>query len=165
MADDRDRPEEVPPQEQKLPGSEAEMDPRPQYRAPHYQGSAKLRGKVALITGGDSGIGRSVAVLFAREGADVAITYLNEHEDASETAEAVRAEGARCLAIAGDLKDPQFCRQIVADTVHEFGGLDIRVNNAAVQDSRENLQDLTLEQREATVRSHIFAQFLVDRKC
>lgn len=161
MTDDRDRPEEVPPQEQQLPGSEAAMEPRPQYSAPYYQGSAKLRGKSALITGGDSGIGRSVAVLFAREGADVAITYLNEHEDATETAEAVRAEGARCLAIAGDLKDPAFCRQIVADTVHEFGGLDILVNNAAVQYSRENLQDITLEQLEETFRTNIFAQFLV----
>lgn len=161
MADYRDRPEEVPAQEQELPGSEAQMTPSPQYSAPHYQGSAKLRGKVALITGGDSGIGRSVAVLFAREGADVVFTYLDEHEDAADTAAQVRAEGARCLAIAGDLKDPQFCRQIVDDTVHDMGGLDILVNNAAVQYSRDSLQDISLEQLEETFRTNIFAYFLV----
>ncbi len=161
MADNRERPEEIPAQEQELPGSEATMTPRPQYEAPHYKGSDKLRGKVALITGGDSGIGRSVAVLFAREGADVVFTYLAEHDDAMETAEHVRAEGVRCLAVAGDLKDPEFCKQIVADTVHDMGGLDILVNNAAVQYSRDSLGDITLEQLDETFRTNIYAYFLV----
>ncbi|HEY2498897.1 MAG TPA: SDR family oxidoreductase [Candidatus Angelobacter sp.] len=149
-----------PEQHQAPPGIEAEIDPRPQYKAPLYRGSGKLEDKVALITGGDSGIGRSVAVLYAREGADVAIVFLpEEQEDAQETAEAVEEEGRRCLLISGDVKDPQFCYDAVQQTVDEFGGLNILVNNAAFQQHQESLEDLSEEQWENTFRTNIFGYF------
>src|SRR3982750_954415 len=119
----------LPEQHQPRPGIEAEMDPRPQFLAPNYKGSEKLKDKAAIITGGDSGIGRSVAVLYAREGADVAIVFLPEERvDAEETAKFVEKEGGRCLLIAGDVKDPKFCTDAVEQTVSEFGRLDILVN-------------------------------------
>src|SRR3954462_7775187 len=121
----------MPKQHQAKPGIEAELKPRPQFRNPDYRGSGKLADKVALITGGDSGIGRAVAVLFAREGADVAISHLPvEARAARETAEAVEAEGRRCVTIAGDLTDPDFCEHLVERTLQEFGKLDVLVNNA-----------------------------------
>ncbi|WP_421577165.1 SDR family NAD(P)-dependent oxidoreductase, partial [Shinella sp. M31] len=122
-----------PKQHQAKPGNEAKIDPPPMYDAPFYKGSGKLKDKVALITGGDSGIGRAVAVLFAREGADVAIAHLAEGEDAKETIAAVEAEGRRCIAFAGDVKDKAFCAQTVKCVVKDLGGLDILVNNAAFQ--------------------------------
>lgn len=141
------------------PGRESEMTPRPKARASEYKGSGKLENKVALITGGDSGIGRSVAILFAREGADVAISYLNEHEDAKKTQEMVEAEGRRCLPIAGDIGEKSFCEQVVKQTVDAFGHLDILINNAAEQHHQENIEDITQEQLEKTFRTNIFSMF------
>ncbi len=156
----KDYPEELPPQEQdQQPGLEKEMTPRPHETKPEYKGSGKLRGKAAIITGGDSGIGRAVAVLYAREGADVAIVYLNEHEDAEATRKLVEAEGRRCLVLAGDIKQRSFCRETVQKTVEAFGRLDIVVNNAAVQFVQESLEDITEEQLETTFRTNIFSQF------
>jgi NAD(P)-dependent dehydrogenase (short-subunit alcohol dehydrogenase family) len=153
-----------PPQHQdRQPGIESDMTPRPAYMGPNYRGSGKLTGKVALITGGDSGIGRSVAVHFAREGADVAIVYLDEHGDAQETAEKVEAEGTRCLSIAGDVREPAFCAAAVAQTVDTFGRLDVLVNNAAVQYDRKHLADISDEQLEETFRTNIFSFFYVTR--
>ncbi|MFC3127909.1 SDR family oxidoreductase [Coralloluteibacterium stylophorae] len=147
-----------PPQQQAhQPGSEAAMDPRPITIRDDYRGSGKLDGRVALITGGDSGIGRAVAVHFAREGADVAIVYLDETEDARETRRLVEAEGRRCHAIAGDLGDPDVCRRAVAETVQTLGQLDILVNNAAEQHEVDSPEELTPEQIERTFRTNIFA--------
>lgn len=162
-----DRTYEAPPfpkQHQPRPGLEAEIEPRPEYEAPTYRGSGKLEGKVALVTGGDSGIGRAAAVLLAREGADVAIVYLREERrDARETEEAVAAEGRRCLRIEGDVQDPDFCRDAVEQTVAEFGHLDILVNNAAYQQHQDSLEDITDEQLERTFRTNIFAYFYMAR--
>jgi short chain dehydrogenase len=124
----------LPGQHLKKPGEETELELQPLYDAPYYKGSGKLEGMVALITGGDSGIGRSVAVLYAREGADVAVAYLDEHEDAEETKRAVEKEGRRCILLSGDVADPEFCKDAVERTIHEFGKLDVLVNNAAFQE-------------------------------
>jgi NAD(P)-dependent dehydrogenase (short-subunit alcohol dehydrogenase family) len=149
-----------PDQHQEKPGLEAKIEPRPRYEAPLYRGAEKLKDKVALITGGDSGIGRAVAVLYAREGADVAIVYLpEEQQDADETRRAVEEEGRRCLLIAGDVTDPDFCRQAVESTVDELGHLDILVNNAAFQQHQESLDELSEEQFEHTFRTNIFGYF------
>lgn len=135
------------------------MEPRPEYRGATHQGSGKLGGKVAIITGGDSGIGRAVAVAFAREGADVAIVYLNEEEDAAETAAAVQAEGRRCLKLSGDVGVEAFCQQAVAATIDEFGRLDILINNASEQHPQESLEQITQEQLERTFRTNVFSYF------
>jgi NAD(P)-dependent dehydrogenase (short-subunit alcohol dehydrogenase family) len=153
----------LPKQHQGKPGSEAELEPRPAYEAPEYRGSGKLEGKVALITGGDSGIGRAVAVLFAREGADVAIVYLSEDKDAEETWRAVEDEGRRALLIPGDVTDSAFCQDAVETTVQELGGLDILVNNAAFQEHIPNIEDITDEQFERTFRTNIFGYFYMAR--
>src|SRR5689334_19076853 len=130
----------MPQQEQQEPGIESQMEPRPEYHAPDYEAADKLHGKTALITGGDSGIGRAVAVLYAREGADVAIVYLSEEQrDADETRAAVEAEGQRCLLMPGDVRDAKFCDQAVQRTVRELGRLDILVNNAAFQQHRSSI--------------------------
>lgn len=150
----------MPPQHQPKPGVEAELEPRPNYLAPHYKGAEKLKDKVALITGGDSGIGRAVAVLFAREGADVAFTYLKqEKRDADETKRAVEAEGQRAIAVEADLTDPKTCKKVVEQTVEEFGKLDILVNNAAYQQHQEGLEDVTDEQWDHTFKTNIYAYF------
>jgi NAD(P)-dependent dehydrogenase (short-subunit alcohol dehydrogenase family) len=150
----------LPPQEQERPGIEAKMKPRPRYEAPLYKGSNKLEGKVALITGGDSGIGRAVAVLYAREGADVAIVYLPvEQVDAEETADAVNKEGHECLLIPGDVTDPHFCTEAVEQVVNHFGQLDILVNNAAFQQHQDSLEKISNEQFEKTFRTNIFGYF------
>ena len=160
MSEKQPTPEEIPPQTQDVqPGRESEMTPRPEYQAPEYRGSGKLQGKVALVTGGDSGIGRAVAVLFAREGADVAIVYLSEHNDARKPEELVRAEGRRCLLIAGDVGDPNFCREAVERTARELGGLNVLVNNAAEQHPQKKLEDITPLQLERTFRTNIFGYF------
>jgi NAD(P)-dependent dehydrogenase (short-subunit alcohol dehydrogenase family) len=154
----------LPRQRQRKPGIEAKMRPRPQYRAHAYRGSAKLQDRVALVTGGDSGIGRAVAVLYAREGAHVAIVHLREErKDAAETVRAVETEGRRCIAIEGDVTDPQFCDAAVERTVRELGGLDILVNNAAYQESCASLEDLSDEQLEHTFRTNIFGYFYMAR--
>jgi NAD(P)-dependent dehydrogenase (short-subunit alcohol dehydrogenase family) len=150
----------MPAQHQPRPGIEADITPRPEYEAPLYRGSGKLRGKVALVTGGDSGIGRAVAVLFAREGADVSIVYLEEEQrDAEETRRAVEAEGRRCLLLPGDVKSSEFCRQAVERTVGGLGRLDILVNNAAYQQHQESLEDLSEEQWDRTFRTNIYGYF------
>jgi NAD(P)-dependent dehydrogenase (short-subunit alcohol dehydrogenase family) len=153
-----------PPQHQdRQPGLESEMKPKPKAEDPQYQGSGKLRGKVALITGGDSGIGRAVAIFYAKEGADVAIVYLNEHHDAEETTRLVEKEGRRCLAIAGDVGDEAFCREAVQRTVEEFGHLDILVNNAAEQHPQDSIEKISAEQLERTFRTNIFSYFYVTK--
>lgn len=152
----REQPENpMPEQHLQKPGVEAEMELRPRYAAPDYKGSDKLKDRVALITGGDSGIGRAVAVLFAREGADVAVAYLDEHEDAEETKRAVEAEGRRCILIPGDVRDPRFCEAAVEQTVAELGGLNVLVNNAAFQEHVQGLEDLTDEHLDMTLRTNI----------
>jgi NAD(P)-dependent dehydrogenase (short-subunit alcohol dehydrogenase family) len=152
--------QQQPPQHQdQRPGLESEMTPRPQAEDPQHRPSGKLDGKVALITGGDSGIGRAVAILFAKEGADVAISYLNEHEDAEETKRHVEQEGRRCLLLAGDIGDEGFCRQAVQRTLSELGGLNVLVNNAAEQHPQDSIEQISAEQLERTFRTNIFAMF------
>lgn len=148
-----------PKQHQPKPGSEARLDPEPMYDAPFYKGSGKLDGMVALITGGDSGIGRSVAVLFAREGADVAIAHLAEDQDAEETRKGVEAEGRRCLVVRGDVRDSKFCKQLVKRTVDEFGKLDVLVNNAAFQVHSKRLEDLSDDHFDETIRTNLYGYF------
>jgi len=149
-----------PAQHQARPGLEAKMEPKPRYLAPLYKGSQKLKDKVGIITGGDSGIGRAVAVLYAREGADVAIVYLpEEQQDAEQTREAVENEGRECLLIPGDVADAAFCRRAVAQTVRKFGRLDVLVNNAAYQHRQEGLEQLSEQQWEKTFRTNIFGYF------
>lgn len=156
--------QERPPQHQnQQPGIQTEMNPAPVVVDPDYQGSNKLRDKAALITGGDSGIGRSVAVLYAKEGADVAIVYLNESEDAEETKRMVEQEGRRCLLIPGDIGDEDFCREAVKQTAEYFGRLDILVNNAAEQHPQHNFQDISAEQLEQTFRTNIFSMFYLSK--
>lgn len=150
----------LPEQKQNRPGIEKKVEPRPQYLAPKYKGSGKLKNMAALITGGDSGIGRSVAILFAREGADVAIVYLTEEQvDAQETAAQIEKEGRKSLLISGDVKDPQFCRRAVQKTVKEFGKLDLLVNNAAFQHHQPSIEDITDEQFDETFKTNIYGYF------
>lgn len=156
------RPYPVPPfpaQHQAKPGTEATLEPRPMYDAPHYLGSRKLEDKVALITGGDSGIGRAVAILYAREGADVAVVYLSEDNDAKETKAAIEKEGRRCILISGDVKDFAFCRDAVETTVRELGGLDILVNNAAFQEHSGGIEELTEAQFDQTLKTNLYGYF------
>jgi NAD(P)-dependent dehydrogenase (short-subunit alcohol dehydrogenase family) len=153
-----------PPQHQEQqPGSEEQMTPKPKAEDSNYQGSNKLLGKVALITGGDSGIGRAVAIAFAKEGADMAIVYLNEHEDAEKTQQMVKDLGRNCLPIAGDLGDESFCKQVVQQTIDQFGHLDIVINNAAEQHPQNSIEDITSEQLERTFRTNIFSMFYLTK--
>lgn len=163
MTQAKERPTSQPPQEQKhQPGLESEMTPKPQFDG-QYVGSGKLRNKVALITGGDSGIGRSVAIHFAKEGADVAIVYFNEHNDAQKTKQMVEQEGRKCMAIAGDIGDEQFCQQAVQQTIDQFGKLDILINNAAEQHPQQSIENITAEQLERTFRTNIFSMFYMTK--
>jgi len=156
--------ETLPAQHQdRQPGLESQMTPQPVYIRDSYKGSGKLAGKVAIITGGDSGIGRAVAVHYAREGADVCIMYLNESEDAQETKRLVEQEGRRCLTIAGDVGDESFCREAVERTVRELGRLDILVNNAAEQHPQDSIQDITEQQLERTFRTNIYGYFFMTK--
>ncbi len=148
-----------PEQHQAKPGEEHHLDPEPMYDAPFYEGSHKLKGKVALITGADSGIGRAVAVLYAREGADVGMVHLDEPADAEVTRQAVEAEGARCIVMAGDVADRQFCATAVQRTVDELGGLDVLVNNAAFQLHAARLEDLSEEHFDRTMRTNLYGYF------
>jgi len=144
--------------EDQLPGHESELEPKPDWR-PRYKGSDRLKDKVALITGADSGIGRAVAALYAREGADIAILYLCEHDDAAKTKEIVEQEGRRAITIAGDIGSKDFCEQAVKRTVNEFGKLDILVNNAGEQHSDKDIRDITEDQLKRTFQTNIFGMF------
>ncbi|MEH3115823.1 SDR family oxidoreductase [Pedobacter terrae] len=151
--------QKTPAKQNKQPGIEAKMDPRPEVIKSSYKGSGKLSDKVALITGGDSGIGRSVAVHFAREGADVAIVYLDEDIDAKETQKMVEAEGKDCLLIKGDVKKPEFCKKAVETTVQKFGKINILVNNAGMQIPQKDPKEIDDKQLEDTFRTNIFGYF------
>ncbi|WP_096225721.1 SDR family oxidoreductase [Geobacillus sp. FJAT-46040] len=154
----------LPPQHQtRQPGLQTEMNPQPITIKDTYKGSGKLENRVAIISGGDSGIGRAVAVHFAKEGADVAILYLNEHEDAEETKRLVEQEGKRCLAIAGDIGDEAFCKEAVKQTIEAFGKLDIVVNNAAEQHPQPNFLNITAAQLEKTFRTNVFGCFFLTK--
>ena len=159
----RPYPHEFPSQHLQKPGQEADMELKPQFMAPDYRGSGKLKGMVALITGGDSGIGRAVAVLYAREGADVAIVYLTSHEDAEETRRCIENEGRQCLLIPGDVKDSKFCNEAVEKTIAEFDRLDILVNNAAFQEHAHSLLDITDERMEETFQTNILGYMRMAR--
>jgi hypothetical protein len=163
MENEKQKPD-IPPQHQDhQPGSEAAMTPRPESAARQYLACGKLKGKVALITGGDSGIGRSVAVTFAKEGANIVIAYLDEHEDAKETQRLVEKEGRECVTIAGDVGDSAFCKKMIDTTISSFGKLDVLVNNAAQQYPKSSIEEITDEQLEKTFRVNVFAMFYTVR--
>ncbi|WP_227872042.1 SDR family oxidoreductase [Paenibacillus albus] len=154
------KPSSFPPQHQnQQPGIESEMTPLPMFDCPNYKPAGKLAGKVAIITGGDSGIGRAVSLIYAKEGADVAIVYLSEDNDASEIKGRIEALGRRCITIAGDIGDPEFCKKAVYDTTSQLGGLDIVVNNAAEQHPQESLELITPQQLERTFKTNVFGMF------
>jgi NAD(P)-dependent dehydrogenase (short-subunit alcohol dehydrogenase family) len=153
----------MPAQHLDKPGLESDLELQPMFDATTYRGSGKLEGKIALVTGADSGIGRSVAVLFAREGADVAVAYLDEHSDAETTRQAVEAEGARCILISGDVADPRFCESAVERTVAELGGLDILVNNAAFQEHAMSIEDLDDAHFDRTIKTNLYGYFYMAR--
>lgn len=164
MSQTKEESAQRPPQHQeRQPGIESEMTPRPEAEEQGYQASGKLKGKVALITGGDSGIGRATAILFAKEGADVSVVYYDEHEDAKETKKQVEQEGRRCLLIAGDIGDETFCQEAVAQTVEALGKLNCLVNNAAEQHPQDDIRKITSEQLERTFRTNIFAMFYLTK--
>ncbi|MEH7436364.1 SDR family oxidoreductase [Neobacillus drentensis] len=153
-----------PPQHQNhQPGIEGEMDPRPKFVDANYKAGGKLAGKTAIITGADSGIGKAVAIYFAKEGADVAIAYLNEHKDAEETKQLIEAEGRRCLLFSGDIGEEDHCKEIVNQTIEQFGKLDILVNNAAEQHPQQSLLNITAAQLEKTFRTNIFSYFYMTK--
>lgn len=160
MSPENSQPQSFPPQHQdKQPGIESVMNPRPVSIREDYRASGRLEGKIALISGGDSGIGRAVALAFAREGADVVIVYISEHDDAAETKRGVEQAGKRCLVMAGDVGDEQFCRQAVEQTIKDFGKLDILVNNAAEQHVQSGIENISSGQLTRTFRTNIFAYF------
>jgi NAD(P)-dependent dehydrogenase (short-subunit alcohol dehydrogenase family) len=163
QAGQRDYPGNFPPQHLAKPGHEADLEQPPLFDAPGYKGSEKLKDMVALITGADSGIGRAIAVLYAREGADIAIVYLEEHQDAEATKRAVEAEGGRCLLIPGDVRDAAFCDRAVKRTVDEFGKLDILVNNAAFQEHEDNIEDLSDAHFDLTLKTNLYGYFYMAR--
>jgi NAD(P)-dependent dehydrogenase (short-subunit alcohol dehydrogenase family) len=163
QAGQREYPSEFPAEHLKKPGMEKDLDVAPMYQAPDYKGSGKLEGKAAIVTGGDSGIGRAVAVLYAREGADVAIVYLSEHKDAEETKRTVEKEGRRCLLIPGDVANPAFCKAAIEKTVQEFGRLDILVNNAAFQEHVADILDLSDAQFDRTLKTNLYGYFYMAR--
>jgi len=157
------KPTEFKPQQQELPGQQSKMVPEPEVIRKGYQGSGKLEGKIALITGGDSGIGRSVAVHFAREGADVAINYISEDDDAKETQKMVEAEGQKCILIKGDLRSEEFCKKAISTTVEKLGGINILVNNAAVQFPKSSLKEISSKQLLETFETNIYAFFYLSK--
>lgn len=159
----RDYPETLDEVHLTKPGLEKDLETAPMFEAPAYKGSEKLKDMVALISGGDSGIGRAVAVLFAREGADVAISYLEEEEDARETQRAVEAEGGRCILLPGDVADPSYCERAVQETVDKLGGLDILVNNAAFQEHANDILDITNEHFDRTLKTNLYGYFYLAR--
>lgn len=161
---DKQQKNAFPPQHQnQQPGVESKMDPEPISVDPNYKGSGKLTDKVAIITGGDSGIGKSAAIYFAKEGADVAIVYLEESSDAKETRQLIEAEGRKCLLISGDIGSETFCKDVVQQTIDEFGKIDVLVNNAGEQHPQKSLLDITSEQLERTFRTNIFSFFYMTK--
>lgn len=159
---ERQRPQPpYPPQHQKPPGRSAEMDPRPDHGEHSYKGAGRLEGKVALITGADSGIGKAVAIAFAREGADILISYLSEDEDAKDTARWVTEAGRKAICVAGDIKSEEHCRQLAGRAVTDLGGLDILVNNAAFQRTYADIADITADEWDETFRTNIYAPFFL----
>lgn len=153
----------MPPQKQELPGSEQEMHPKPVVDNPEYKPSGKLKDKVALITGGDSGIGKAIAILFAKENAKLAIVYLNEHEDAAETKRIIEKYGGRVMLIAGDISNEDFCSELVFATVREYGGIDILVNNAAEQHTAKSLEEIETANLIRTFQVNIFSMFFITK--
>jgi len=150
-----------PEQEQEYPGLESQMNPLPEFGKETYTGSNKLEDKVAVITGGDSGIGRAVATLYAKEGADIAISYLSEHDDAEETRRVVEAAGRRCILIPGDIQDKSHCKTIIGEVNSHFGSIDVLVNNAAFQNSVKSITDVKEEDLDRTFRTNIYAMFFL----
>ena len=150
-----------PEQHQPKPGMERSLDPPPMYDAPFYKGSEKLKDKVAIITGGDSGIGRSVAILYAREGADIVVCHLGEDQDARDTKAAVEKEGRQCLVSRGDVSDPAYCQSVVDATLKAFGRIDVLVNNAAFQVHAKDIEDLSLEHFDLTLKTNLYGYFLM----
>lgn len=162
----KDFPKQIPAQKQdKQPGIEKLMNPRPVFEDPDYKASYKLQGKAAIITGGDSGIGRAVAVAYALEGADIAVLYLDEHEDANETKVIIESKGKKCITIAGDIGEESFCIDAVKQIVSAFGKIDILVNNAAEQHAQNSVEDITKEQLERTFKTNIFSMFYMTKAC
>src|SRR5438034_1636822 len=159
----REKKLQPPQHQQQRPGREHKMKPRPKAEDEKHQGTGKLQGKVAIITGGDSGIGRAVAIAFAKEGADVAVVYLEEEKDANETKRLVEEHGRKCLLIAGDVGQEEFCRKAIAKTIKEFARIDILVNNAAEQHPQESIEKITEEQLERTFRTNIFSFFFMTK--
>lgn len=155
----------LPGQHLRKPGNEADLELAPMFEAPGYKGSEKLLGKAAIITGGDSGIGRAIAVLYAREGADVAIAYLDEDRDAADTKAAVEREGRRCITLAGDVSNPRFCAFVAEETLRAFGRLDILVNNAAFQEHVGRIEDLTEEHFDRTLKTNLYGYFNMVKAC
>lgn len=149
--------------QERQPGIESQMNPQPVFDNPDYVGSGKLKDKVAVITGGDSGQGRAIAVAYAKEGADIVIVYLNEHDDAAETKRHVEQKGRRCLTLAGDIGDETFCKHVVAQTIEHFGKLDVLVNNAAEQHVQSSLENISSQQMERTFRSNFFSIFYLTK--
>ncbi len=158
-----DYPESVSKQQQEPPGSTADMNPKPDHGEDSYKGSGRLAGRKALITGGDSGIGRAVAIAYAREGADILISYYNEQEDAEETAKWVKQAGRQAILVPGDIKDEAHCKTLVERAVAELGGLDILVNNAAHQKSFESIEDISAEEWDVTMRTNLHSMFYLCR--
>lgn len=161
MAEQEKKPTLPPQTQDHRPGTEDEMDPQPVSDDPAYKPAGKLDGKVAIITGGDSGIGKATAIAFAKEGASVAIAYLSEHHDAEETKKHIEEFGGKCLLLPGDLGEEKHCREVVAATVREFGRLDILINNAGEQHPQERIEDITEEQLERTFRTNVYAYFFM----
>jgi NAD(P)-dependent dehydrogenase (short-subunit alcohol dehydrogenase family) len=158
------KPTSLPPQHQtKQPGIESEMTPKPEAQSDSYKGSDKLRNKIAVITGGDSGIGRAVAIAYAKEGADVFVTYLNEHDDAKKTKALVEEHGRKCSLLAGDISDEDFCEKVIAGAIKDFGKIDILVNNAAVQFPQESIDKITKKQLLKTFSVNIFSFFYLTK--
>ncbi|AWM41554.1 General stress protein 39 [Gemmata obscuriglobus] len=153
-----------PSQQQDPPGLESEMDPKPDYGEKTYKGSGKLKGRAALITGGDSGIGRAVALAFAREGADVLVSYLSEESDAKETARVVEAAGRKCVTVAGDITNEAHCKALVERAVKEFGKIDVLVNNAAHQMARESIDEISTAEFDRTMKTNLYAMFWLCRE-
>jgi NAD(P)-dependent dehydrogenase (short-subunit alcohol dehydrogenase family) len=160
---DSNKQGEFPEQPQTPPGLTSKMEPVPDHGEDSYVGSGKLTGKIALITGADSGIGRAVAIAFAREGADIVVAYLNEHEDAQSTAKVIEAAGRKCVVVAGDITNEQHCQSLVQRTVDELGGIDILVNNAAFQRTYAELEDISSSEWDTTLRTNIYAPFFLSK--